>query len=88
MSQVFEEKVLTVLEDIRNKAAKDRLLIETSVLKYLLVNNEGLTEPQAEEKILEMCKLGHKDFYKKYWELVRQISGEELEELQKDEEVS
>lgn len=88
MSQVFEEKVLTVLEDIRNKAAKDRLLMEVSVLKYLLVNNEGLTELQAEEKILEMCKLGRKDFYTKYWELVRQISGEEIEELQKDEEVS
>lgn len=85
MSQVFEEKVLTVLEDIRNKAAKDRLLLEISVLKYLLVNNEGLTEQQSEEKILEMCKLGRKDFYTKYWGLVRQISGEEIEELQKEE---
>ncbi|AIW02895.1 hypothetical protein [Acinetobacter phage P577] len=84
MSQVFEEKVLTVLEDIRNKAAKDKLLMEISVLKYLLMENEGLTEPQAEEQILEMCKLGRKEFYQQYWELVRHISGEEIESLEEE----
>lgn len=74
MAQVFEEKKITVLEDVRNKAAKDKLLMETSVLKNLLMDLEGLSEEQAEDKIKGMCQLTRKEFYDKYKEVLEDLS--------------